>query len=271
MTISQAEIRHILGRDNPIILEIGAHKGEDTLKFLKEFAGIRIYSFEPDPRCTAGFKKTVADKRATLVEAAVSNRDGETTLHMSTGWPVKVPRLLRVLGGKRFWTLVISACRRWRGTEKEWTGSSSIKESLAHSKRWPWLTFNKTTKVRTVRLDTWAREHNIGSVDFMWVDVQGAERDLIEGAVRTLKATRYLYTEYGATSSYPEAMSRDETIELLRKHGFELIPEHCDRNNLLFVNHAFSPSQYHAASARYYPARSGSRRKTSEAGSPPMA
>lgn len=153
---------------------------------------------------------------------------------------MKVPKLLRILGGKRFWTLVLSAYHRWRGTEKEWTGSSSIKESIPHSKRWPWLTFDKKATVQTIRLDTWTLENNIDMVDFAWVDVQGAERDLLKGASHTFKNTRYIYIEYGATSSYPDAMTRDETNELLSEHGFQLIPKYCDRNNLFFVNQAFS-------------------------------
>ncbi len=240
MGIDQRQIRQLLGKDNPPILEIGAPKGEDTLRFLSEFPNVRIYSFEPDPRCIADFKKSVVDNRSTLVEAAVSDSDGETTLYMPTGWPVRVPKVLRILGGKRFWTRVVSAYRRWRGTEREWTGSSSVKDSLSRSKRWPWLTFGKRATVQTVRLDSWAGENNIDTVDFAWVDVQGAERDLIRGAVQTLKSTRYFYTEYGATSCYPDAMTRQETIGLLREHGFQLIPEYCDRNNLLFVNQALS-------------------------------
>jgi hypothetical protein len=240
MGINQKEIRQLLGKNNPTILEIGAHKGEDTLKFLKEFPNIRIYSFEPDPRNTCDFKKAVIDNRSTLVEAAVSDIDGETILYMSTGWPVKAPKLLRVLGGKSFWTLVVSAYRRWQGTEREWTGSSSIKESLPRSRRWPWLTFDKRARVKTVRLDTWVQKNNIESVDFIWMDVQGAEKDLIRGAAHTLKVTRYVYTEYGATSCYLGAMTKQETIDLLHEHDFHLITEYCDRNNLLFVNRAFS-------------------------------
>ncbi len=231
-------IRQLLGKDNPIILEIGAHKGEDTLKFLREFPKARIYSFEPDPRCIAAFKEAVADDRCSLVEAAISDNDGKTVLHMSTGWPVKVPKLLRVLGGKRFWTRVASAWRRWRGAEREWTGSSSIKESLSRSERWPWLMFDKTTQVRTYRLDTWTRENHVDSVDFAWVDVQGAERNVIEGASHTLRCTKYVHMEYGATSCYPDAMTREETIQLLGEHGFHVVSEYCDRDNLLFANQA---------------------------------
>jgi hypothetical protein len=75
------------------------------------------------------------------------------------------------------------------------------------------------------------------------MDVQGAERQVIEGAVDTLKRTNFVFTEYGATSTYPEAMTREQTIEIMKEHGFELIPEHSPaitvkEGNLLFRNKA---------------------------------
>ncbi len=62
---------------------------------------------------------------------------------------------------------------------------------------------------------------------------------MIEGSVNALKIVKYLFTEYGEISPYPEALTRDETIELLRQHHFEIVPEYSDENergNLLFRN-----------------------------------
>lgn len=242
MRIDQKGIKKLLQKENPIILEVGAHKGEDTLQFLKEFKNLRIYCFEPDPRCIAEFKTMVKDDRCMLVEAAVSNKDGETLLNLSGGWPVKVPKPIKFLGAKRYWTFLILAYRRMIGTQRESTGQSSIKRSLSHSKKYTWLTFDKTVMVKTVRLDTWVRENDVDLIDFVWVDVQGAERDVIEGAVNTLKIVKYFYTEYGETSCYPDALTREDTIELLRRHKFELIPEYSDKKtvgNALFINRDF--------------------------------
>lgn len=69
--------------------------------------------------------------------------------------------------------------------------------------------------------------------------MQGAERDLIKGAVNTLKGVKYIYIEYGATSTYPEAMTRQDTIKLLSEHNFEIIEKYSDKTkigDLLFVN-----------------------------------
>ena len=215
-SLNQLKIKRLLNKEDPIILELGSCIGNDTIRFLKRFKKIKIYSFEPDPRSISIFKNRIKDKRSVLIEAAVSNKDGTVTLNLSSGWPTSANPL-----------------------NKEWLGSSSIKKSISHSKDWPWLKFEKKMEVKSVRLDTWIKENNITSIDFIWSDIQGAEKDMLEGAVETLKITKYLYTEYGATSSYPEALNRSQTIELLKKHDFELIPKFSNVSkvgNLLFRN-----------------------------------
>lgn len=238
MGLEKKIIKQLLQKEDPVVLELGANCGSDTQQLLDEFRDIRIYCFEPDPRNIKRFKKYIDDNRCLLEEAAVSNRDGQSILHMSTGWPVS--RYSKVFGLYKLYGLI---------GRKEWTASSSIKDSVSHSEDWPWLTFNKVATVKAIKLDTWLRDRNIGCVDFIWMDIQGAERDMIEGAVDTLKITRFLYTEYGATSSYPEAMTREETIEIMRQHNFELMPEYSSdaqvkTGDLLFRNRAFnSPAQ----------------------------
>ncbi len=241
--IGQEKIKKLLQKDNPTVVEIGAHKGEDALRFMQEFKDIKIYCFEPDPRCTAEFKKAVKDSRCTLIEAAVSNKDGETILNLPTSWLVKVPKLLKSLGLRRYWTFMVLAYRKKRGMQREATGQSSIKKSISHSKKYPWLTFKETVMVKTIKLDTWAQENNIRHIDFIWMDVQGAERDVIEGAANTLKIVKYLYTEYGETSCYPDDLTREDTIELLLEHNFQIIPECSSKKkngNLLFLNKNFA-------------------------------
>ena len=220
--LNQKEIKKLLQKENPLVLEIGSHIGLDTLRFLEEFKDITIYSFEPDPRCITFFKEVVKNRRCTLVEAAVANVDGKALLHLSGGWPS---------GFKGEWDSIYG-----RG---DWNASSSIKNSVSNSGEYPWLSFDRTIEVKTVRLDTWTKENDITAVDFIWADVQGAEREMIEGAVNTLKTVKYLFTEYGETSPYPEALTRDETIKLLGQNDFEIVSEYSNedrKGNLLFKN-----------------------------------
>jgi FkbM family methyltransferase len=208
-------IKRLLQKENPLILEIGSHVGSDTDLFLKSFRDTKLFCFEPDPRCITKFKKKVKDNRSTLVEVAVSNTDGTILLNLSGGFNPDMP------------------------ATEEWDASSSIKKSISHCEDFPWLTFDSTIEVKTIKLDTWVIENNINEIDFIWSDIQGAERDFIEGATNTLKITKYVYMEYGAISTYPEAMTRDETITLMKRHDFEIIRELSDTGksgNLLFKN-----------------------------------
>ena len=76
-------------------------------------------------------------------------------------------------------------------------------------------------------------------IDFIWSDIQGAEKDMLEGATVVLKICKFFYTEYGETETYRGALTRNETIEFFINHGYELIPEYSSEGaigNLLFKN-----------------------------------
>ena len=231
MILDQMAIKEILQKDDPLVLELGAHTGIDTRLFLDKFSNIRIYCFEPDPRCAKAFKKFINDKRCTLVEAAVSSKDDSAMLNMSSGWPPHmVPRPFRILGLSKLYVLM---------TRKEWNFSSSIKSAISHSADHPWLIFSKRVKVKTMRLDSWISKIGISAIDFIWSDIQGAERDMLEGAAETLKICKYFYTEYGEVSSYPEALTREQTIGFFKRNDYALVTEYSSKEkvgNLLFKN-----------------------------------
>jgi hypothetical protein len=50
-------------------------------------------------------------------------------------------------------------------------------------------------------------------IDFIWVDVQGAEDIVFTGATNTLSRTRYVYTEY-ATDLYEGQLNREQLLAL---------------------------------------------------------
>ena len=53
-----------------------------------------------------------------------------------------------------------------------------------------------------MRLDSWISAQDFDQVDFIWADVQGAERDLIAGGSQTLAMSRFFYTEYSNEEWY---------------------------------------------------------------------
>jgi hypothetical protein len=59
-----------------------------------------------------------------------------------------------------------------------------------------WLSFANDNTVRTVCLNTWLKQHTeIAHVNLIWIDAQGAELHIINGAKSVLAITDYVYLE----------------------------------------------------------------------------
>jgi FkbM family methyltransferase len=184
----------LLGRDDPVILDIGANDGSHTLEFLRLFERSRVYAFEPDPRALESFRARVNSPRAKLYDLAISDADGTTEFHTSGGLPS--PEL-----------------SEWR--PRGWDLSGSIRRPKEHLEQHPWCTFGEPIPVRTMRLDTWCREEGVTRIDLIWADVQGAEENLINGAREALRRTRYFYTEYSDRELYEGQIGLREIMNLL--------------------------------------------------------
>lgn len=191
--ISFSEIRDLVAKPDALVLEVGANDGTESDRFLEIFPKGRLYAFEPDPRAAARWRENVTDARATLIETAIGSETGTITFHQSDG-SVK------------------------NGPATGWDLSGSIKSPKHHLKRHPKITFKNTIDVQIQALDDWATNNNIGVIDFLWADVQGAERDLIRGAAETLKRTRYFYTEYDNREMYEGQWNLSQITESLPHH-----------------------------------------------------
>ncbi len=184
MSIKLSEIKRLVDTPRPVILEVGANDGYDTIRFLQEMPRARIVCFEPDPRPLARFCCR-DDKRVTLLEVAVADREYIAELKLSGGrslaFPTKMPN---------------------NGDPADWDLSSSLLQPTEFlHERHQWLTFDKTATVQAAPLDAFRDEH-YPHVDFIWADVQGAEALLILGGQETLRHTRFFYTEYYDTPQY---------------------------------------------------------------------
>jgi hypothetical protein len=84
----------------------------------------------------------------------------------------------------------------------DWDLSGSIKNPKEHLNLHPWCKFDNTIEVPTIKLDDWAKKNEVEAVDFIWMDVQGAERDVLRGGQELLQRTRFLYTEYSERELY---------------------------------------------------------------------
>lgn len=204
--LAAREIREMLGKDDPVILDVGANCGQATGELLDVMPQATIFAFEPDPRAIADFQVNIGSPRVQLFPCAVGATNGKVMFHQSSG-------------------------AEWDPDygDGSWDMSGSIRRPAKHLEVWPWVKFEKQIEVPIVTLDSWAEQHGVSHVDFIWADVQGAESDLIEGASRLLRSTRYLYTEY-SNDEWFEGQASLATLagmlpdfELLRRYRMDAL------------------------------------------------
>ena len=199
---------HLIGKHNPVILEIGANCGQSTVTFMEQMPNATVYCFEPDPRAISKFKRMIQHPNVHLIEAAVGANSGHVMFNQSSGAEHIDPA--------------------------GWDHSGSIRKPKTHLEAFPGVKFEKQIPVPLIKLDDWAQEHQIGEVDFIWADVQGAESDLILGSVDTLLKTRYFYTEYSDDEQYEGQINLNTLTTLLNNIGLHLL--HKYPHDVLFQN-----------------------------------
>jgi len=202
MTIKQ----FIKNLDVKVFVEIGMHFGTDTEDFRKMHPQARIVSFEPDPRNIQIIKKLGNDRICELYELALSNTNEHMDFHLSSGDST----------GKTENYIVNS---------HDWSCSSSLKKPTGHLLEHTWITFPKSVKVQCTKLDDFKPLKNT-KIDFMWVDVQGAEDLVFSCAQETLKNTRYVFTEFSNYELYEGQLNQEKLMNLFGPE-WRIVPNVC--------------------------------------------
>lgn len=182
------------------VFELGAFDGATATEIARFLPTPprRWFAFECDPRNFAKCVNAPIYRRPgfELLPFAVSDRDGKVTLHPSSA------------------------------DERAWTASSSILGPSAEmAANFPWLRYRPEDRVEVPArsLDSFARERGVGDVDLLWVDVEGAERKVIEGAREVLERTRYLFLEvweariFEGMWTYPELLAQLPDFEVVHR------------------------------------------------------
>lgn len=147
--------------ENPFILEAGAHSGEDTIQFAKKWPKATIFAFEPVPRFYQKILKNIRTRHITNVQAFPFG------LFSSTG--------------KRdfFYS------RNCGGASSYLPDAKDEKTNYADLRM----------KLPCMTLDDWAEEYGIDHIDFMWLDMEGAEYYMLSVSEKILKTTKVILTE----------------------------------------------------------------------------
>jgi FkbM family methyltransferase len=182
--------------EKSLFFEIGSHFGIDTEKFTNFTKN--LHCFEPDPRNIEMFKKLGLN--VILNNVAVSNIDGYAEFYLSSG---------------DVYESIYGPTNNDILNKNDWSASSSLKFPKNHKIVTPWVKFEKKITVQTTRIDTYCVEKSIEKIDFIWMDVQGAEIEVIEGIGNMKNKIHFIYTEYSDSELYENQPTKNKIIENL--------------------------------------------------------
>jgi len=188
---SQSKLFLKHSRPNPIVLvDIGARGGiSPKWSLLKK--NIKVLGFEPDPEECKKLNKGTTDNQ-TYFPVALSDKEKYVNLHIT-----KNP-----------------AC------------CSFFLPNLPFVKRFPNgedLQVVNSTPVKCNSLDNILRKNNIQDIDFLKIDTQGSELQILQGAKETLKNSVFgIDVEVEFLPQYSEQPLFSEIDDYLKKLGFSL-------------------------------------------------
>lgn len=183
-------IRNIANRyqlDINSVCHVGAHKGQEITEYLVIGVSSAIF-FEPVPENFRILDQVVSKiPNFDAIRIAVGNFDGQIDLNLASND----------------------------------YQSSSVLEPHLHLREAPQVEFNKVIKVRISTLDRILQ--GIKVWDLLVIDVQGFELRVLEGAIDTLKSSKYILIEVNRAETYRDCAQVNEIDAFLKIHGYRRV------------------------------------------------
>lgn len=170
------------------VVHVGGHVGEEAPSYAA--CGIdTVFWIEANPELIPRLTQNVAPYGGVVLEAAVSDRDGEEIE-------------LRVTDNLQ---------------------SSSILPMGTHVEHYPDIVVTDHVRLRTVTLDTLLADQPTQDVNYLDLDIQGAELLALRGARGLLGQLDYVYTEVNREEIYVGAPMVEELDEFLADYDMRRV------------------------------------------------
>ena len=191
--------------DAKVVLHIGAHEAEEHDAYFENGCKEVVW-IEANPFLSSYLQNLLNEEKNTVITAAVSNVDGDEVDFIITN------------NGQ----------------------SSSILELGLHKNLFPSVVESRRIKVQTKTVSTIFRENKISfeKVDFINLDIQGAELLALKGMPHGLANVKAIYTEVNTKEVYENCAIMSEIDEFLEPSGFERV------ETVMWQNHPWGDALY---------------------------
>lgn len=191
-SFDKVKLLTLLPKD-PIILEIGASVGLDTVQFRGLFPKAVIHAFEPVPSSYTKLLQKTKGLNIYCHKLAFGSITGKSQLFISSG-----------------------------GNNAD---SSSLLKPTGHITYNPQIKFNDVTEVDAIRPEEWLRNNSIDHIDFLWLDTQGTELDILKNCSNFLDSVKIIHLEVSLVEHYANSALYQEVQEFLTSKGFSVFQE----------------------------------------------
>lgn len=178
-----------------VILDIGAYDAGDAIRFKARFPQARVATFEADPRLYANICKYAEQYGIEAVHGAVCDHDGSASFFLADEIVTKDASRAGAQGSLR------------RHTD-------SYKSRFSHIRQ-----AKTPTEVPAITVETWCKSKGISRVNFVHIDVEGAEIEVIKGFGSLRPELIFLET---AMAAGWEGTNRNELYAALESMGYKL-------------------------------------------------
>jgi FkbM family methyltransferase len=200
----EGELKLLFRGDDPItIFEIGACEGEDGIKYARLFPKATIYAFEPLPGNIKLMEHNYAKYQINNIQyfnKALSEENGTAEFYVSEGRPEGVPESDWDYGNK----------------------SSSLLPPDKHLEMTKFIKFKNKIIVETEKIETFCVRNNIQVIDFIHMDVQGAELLVLKGAGNMISNIKAIWLEVANVSLYKGQPLATDIEAFMAKMNFVL-------------------------------------------------
>lgn len=189
---AQKEFLDKLNITEPVIFDIGAHKGETVKHYKKLFPSSSVYCFEPFPENANILRSRFSsDPSVHAFEKAVSENVGRRSFHVNENDATN-SLLPRTKSGRRYFSK-----------------SAAEKTQL---------------EVETITIDEVMKLNNINKIDIIKFDIQGGELMALRGAENALQQQKVslIYTEALFVPHYENNPLLRELWNYLEKYDYTL-------------------------------------------------
>ena len=206
-----------LAADAPFksVADIGAANGLDTVRYAVMFPEATVYGFEPVPENVSFARDLIAKQippvrdRIRLYDFALNyapEKDAVAYRSLGVPYPLAVADQ-RVVDGDGNWRL-----------------SSSLLPPKDHLEVHPWCRFREE-RWQVDTLDDWAEREGVTQIDFISMDVQGSELNVLAGGAYLLATVKAIWMEVSVREMYEGQPLARGVARAMKWAGFRLVHE----------------------------------------------